>query len=58
MKLNRILFLSDEGPTLKTLDYTIHIDSTPTFLYFEFVNYYKLLQSKIVNDLKHIKNNY
>ena len=28
------LFLSDEGPTLETLDYTIHIDSTPTFLYF------------------------
>ena len=25
------LFVSDEGPTLKTLDYTIGIVSTPTF---------------------------
>ena len=24
----------DEGPKLETLDFTIHIDSTPTFLYF------------------------
>ena len=29
------LFLSDEGPTLETLDYTIRIGSTPTFLYFD-----------------------
>ena len=28
---------SDEGPTLETLYFTIHIGSTPTFLYFEFV---------------------
>ena len=28
------LFLSDEGPMLEMLDYTIHIGSTPTFLYF------------------------
>ena len=28
-------FLSDEGPTLETLDFTIRIDSTPTFLYFD-----------------------
>ena len=28
------LFLSDEEPTLETLDYTIRIGSTPTFLYF------------------------
>ena len=27
--------LSDEGPTLETLDFTIHIGSTPTFLYFD-----------------------
>ena len=26
---------SDEGPTLKTLDCTIRIGSTPTFLYFD-----------------------
>ena len=30
------LFLSDEGPMLETLDYTIRIGSTPTFLYFDF----------------------
>ena len=29
------MFLFDEGPTLKTLDFTIHIGSTPTFLYFD-----------------------
>ena len=28
------MFLSDEGPTLKMLDFTFHIGSTPTFLYF------------------------
>ena len=28
------LFLSDEGPMLETLDYTIRIGNTPTFLYF------------------------
>ena len=26
---------SDEGPTLETLDFTIRIGSTPTFLYFD-----------------------
>ena len=30
-----IPFLSDEGPTLEMLDYTIRIGSTPTFLYFD-----------------------
>ena len=29
------MFLSDEGPTLKTLDFTFYIGSTPTFLYFD-----------------------
>ena len=29
------MFLSDEGPTLKTLDFTFCIGSTPTFLYFD-----------------------
>ena len=28
-------FLSDEGPMLERLDYTIRIGSTPTFLYFD-----------------------
>ena len=29
------LFLSDEGPTLETLDFAFYIGSTPTFLYFD-----------------------
>ena len=29
------VFFSDEGPTLETLDYTVRIGSTPTFLYFD-----------------------
>ena len=33
------LFLSDEGPTLETLDFTIRIGSTPTFLYFDLYLY-------------------
>ena len=37
------LFLSVEGPMLETLDYTIRIGSTPTFLYFEFGSLYNLL---------------
>ena len=32
-------FLSDEGPTLETLDFTIHIGSTPTVLYFDLYLY-------------------
>ena len=34
-----ILFLSDEGPMLETLDHTIRIGSTPTFLYFDLYLY-------------------
>ena len=29
------MFLSDEGPNARTLDFTIRIGSTPTFLYFD-----------------------
>ena len=29
------MFLSDKGPTLETLDFTLHIGSTSTFLYFD-----------------------
>ena len=29
------LFLSDEGPTFETLDYTMRIGITSTFLYFD-----------------------
>ena len=33
------MFLSDElGPTLETLDFTIRIRSTPTFLYFDMIS--------------------
>ena len=34
-----LLFLSDEGATLETLDYTVRIGSTPTFLYFDLYLY-------------------
>ena len=34
-----VLFLSDEWPMLETLEYTIRIGSTPTFLYFDFYLY-------------------
>ena len=33
------LFLSDEGPTLETQDFTIRIGSTPTFFYIGEVSY-------------------
>ena len=33
------LFLSDEGPMLETLDHTIRIGITPTFLYFDLYLY-------------------
>ena len=33
------LFLSDEGPMFETLDHTIRIGSTPTFLYFDLYLY-------------------
>ena len=29
------MFLSDEGPTLKTLDFAFYIGSTAIFLYFD-----------------------
>ena len=32
-------FLSDKGPMLEMLDFTIHIGSTPTFLYFNLYLY-------------------
>ena len=34
-----LMFLSNEGPTLETLDYIIRIGSTPTFLYFDLYLY-------------------
>ena len=39
ISLTNVKFLSDEGPILETLDYTIRIGSTPTFLYFDLYLY-------------------
>ena len=33
--MNKVYSLSDEGPMLETLDYTIRIGSTLTILYFD-----------------------
>ena len=30
------MFLSDERPTLETIDFAFYIGTTPTFLYFDF----------------------
>ena len=35
VKSNVFKFPTDEGPKLETLDFAFHIDSTPTFLYFD-----------------------
>ena len=51
------LFLSDEGPMLETLDYTIRIGSTSTFLYFDlylhfaYAAHYVYLKYKMVGVL-------
>ena len=37
--ITTVLLLSDEGPMLETLDHTIRIGSTPTFLYFDLYLY-------------------
>ena len=42
------MFFSDEGSTLETLDYTIRIGSTPTFLYADF-NHYSVLRRHSLN---------
>ena len=42
------LFLSDEGPTLEMLDFTIRISSTPTFLYFSKYKMVGVLPIRIV----------
>ena len=39
LRQRETLFLSDEGPTLETLDSTIRIGSTPTFSYFDAAHY-------------------
>ena len=61
--INTSLFLSDEGPMLETLDHTIRIGSTPTFLYFDlylhsaYVAHYVILiltYSSGVSTVRHI----
>ena len=47
-KKTPFMFLSDEGPTLKMLDFTFHIGSTPTFLYF---NLYFLTKNSVIKIL-------
>ena len=42
------MFLSDEGLMLETLDYTIRIGSTPTFLYFDLYTYLYLYMHKCI----------
>ena len=49
-------FLSDEGPTLETLDFTIRIGSTPTFLYLDF--YSSLGYANTVVTSQHILQTY
>ena len=44
------LFLSDEGPMLETLVYTIRIGSTPTFLYFDLYLYIFLIPITLVEN--------
>ena len=47
------MIFSGEGPTFKTLDFTFHIGSTPTFLYFDlylntaFAAHYDFLKSEM-----------
>ena len=38
-RFQRRPFFPDEGPMLETLDFTIRIGSTPTFLYFDLYLY-------------------
>ena len=45
------LFLSDEGPMLETLDHTIRIGSTPTFLYFDLYLYSAYAAHYVYTDL-------
>ena len=53
------MFLSDEGPTLETLDFTTRFGSASTFLYFDLylytayaAHYVYLQHSKSFNSLK------
>ena len=48
-----VLFLSDEWPTLETLDFTIRIRSTPTFLYFDLYLLTLLVQS--VSEISYLR---
>ena len=45
------LLLSDEGPMLETLDYTIRIGSTPTIVYFDLYLYSAYAAHYIMSDI-------
>ena len=45
------LFLSDEGPMLETLHFTIRIGSTPTFLYFDLYLYSSCQQTTFITTI-------
>ena len=47
-------FLSDEGSTLETLNFTTRIGSTPTFLYFDLYLYSACLRSTLRLLLMHV----
>ena len=49
-----VFFLSDEGPMLVMLDYTIRIGSTPTFLYFD-LYLYSAYAAHYVHDFKSLR---
>ena len=48
---HQLTILSDEGPMLETLDYTIRIGSTPTFLYFDLYLYSAYAAHYVYNNL-------
>ena len=51
------LFLSDEGPMLETLDYTIRIGSIPTFLYFDLyaIYMYIAIALAVILEMQHLQ---
>ena len=53
-----IIFLSDEGPMLETLDHTIRIGSTPTFLYFDLYIYIGHVEGALHSLFNEIESNF
>ena len=48
------LFLSDEGPTLETWDFTIRTGSTPTFFYISICIFYKEIYKHMGDHLRRL----